>query len=201
MTGWWLTCRRARRLVALAVGDDLTAQERLALERHLAGCPDCRQYQAELERRLAPVRAFETAPADDESLWPAISERLELVRPPRRREWSEWTPLVAIAAACLLVAFVSLRYTGTQYEQPEPAGPLSVAPAVSRNTGSAEEEPAAERLEEQQPAAEVELEGMKLEAEEEQTPLFRWPRPDELNSTHRPHVPVVPVNEWRSQDY
>jgi hypothetical protein len=39
------SCRQFRRQLALGVGDDLSADEQLRTERHVAVCPDCRTFR------------------------------------------------------------------------------------------------------------------------------------------------------------
>jgi hypothetical protein len=39
-----LSCRRFRKLLALHAGSDLTADEQVSVERHMAACPSCRSH-------------------------------------------------------------------------------------------------------------------------------------------------------------
>jgi putative zinc finger protein len=54
---------------------DLAANDRAALEAHLAGCAACRATLAELERVVARAQALEDRPPANE-LWSGIAERI-----------------------------------------------------------------------------------------------------------------------------
>ncbi|MSR58320.1 MAG: zf-HC2 domain-containing protein [Planctomycetaceae bacterium] len=55
---WNLTCRKARRSLALRAGNDLDETSRVETERHLATCPHCR---AEWQRLRAGQQALDLA--------------------------------------------------------------------------------------------------------------------------------------------
>ena len=73
---------------------DLAANDRAALEAHLAGCAACRATLAELERVVARAQALEDRPPANE-LWSGIAERIGIstgpgvVRLADRRERAE----------------------------------------------------------------------------------------------------------------
>jgi anti-sigma factor RsiW len=69
------------------VGDDLRGPDRRRVERHLIGCPHCRQHQTALSQALETLRTVATAtaaqvPADAPSLWPALARQIRESRRP-----------------------------------------------------------------------------------------------------------------------
>ena len=180
--------------MALAAGEDLDQTTWLQVERHLAECPECREFQkqmtAAMDKLLSVPEPF--SEEDESSLWPAVAQRIEVLRAAGslRQRAVNWMPLVAVTAACLLVAVVSLRYTGVRYQQPT-ASPFQVEPTTSQY----KEEPAV--LSADQPADKSEELAEQKEnsgALLERGPLFRWPRPESLDYG-QPRIPLVPVKE------
>ncbi len=91
---------------------DLTADERTALERHLAACPACSTTLAELTRVVMRARAL-PAPQPRRDLWEGIAERIAAERaspsapvfPPAARPRRRWTfSWPELAAAALAIA-------------------------------------------------------------------------------------------------
>jgi anti-sigma factor RsiW len=78
-------CHWVRDRLPLLVGDDLRGADRRRVERHLIGCPQCRQHQAALGQSLEILRtAAATSPAqsDAPSLWPALARQIRESRRP-----------------------------------------------------------------------------------------------------------------------
>jgi hypothetical protein len=102
---WNLTCRKVRRSLALLSGNDLGEADQVALERHLAVCPDCRTVWQRLQtgqQALEQVRTGASGPRPLEaSVWPAVERFLEANRSPAHADWRGWLPTGALAAACL----------------------------------------------------------------------------------------------------
>jgi hypothetical protein len=85
-------CRWVRALLPLWVGDggpeqceasseegDLSAQDRDRVERHLVGCPSCREQQMALGRAFSALVAAKAEPPVDRaapSLWPLLEQRI-----------------------------------------------------------------------------------------------------------------------------
>jgi hypothetical protein len=85
-------CRWVRALLPLWVGDggpeqceasgeggDLSAQDRDSVERHLVGCPSCREEQIALGRAFSALVAAKAEPPVDRaapSLWPMLERRI-----------------------------------------------------------------------------------------------------------------------------
>lgn len=81
---WNDACRWARPRLALLAGDELTGDERRRAERHLIGCPVCRDRMEALRSSLGALRTLgETGPdIDAPSLWPALARRIQESRHP-----------------------------------------------------------------------------------------------------------------------
>ena len=134
-----MRCDRARRLLALGAGGDLTGQEARRVADHLAGCPECHVYSESLSSTVAWLRS-EGAPPVSESeftelrrrVWGRIGEKAV----PSRRGLTDWgrLGLACGAAAAILAAFLIIR-RATQ-ETAAVAGPAR-SPAVSTATAPA----------------------------------------------------------------
>ena len=121
------------------VDGELPADERVALERHLAECAACREIASELRqvRELAGMAADVQPPRD---LWPGIQQRIgdgaqDARVLPFRRRWAFTVPQLAAAAVLMMVvgagaATVAVRGLGAP--APAPAtGPVAIgAPAA-----------------------------------------------------------------------
>src|SRR4051794_28739469 len=74
-----LRCKWVRDRLPLLVGDELRGLDRRRAERHLIGCPACRQHHASLGEALGALRTVAataaTAP-DAPSLWPALARQI-----------------------------------------------------------------------------------------------------------------------------
>jgi anti-sigma factor RsiW len=138
-----MTCADFEERIALYVGGDLTADERLAVEDHLRACSACAELARELEEdrtRLAS-RPPETAEVDFAAM------RREIRRKIDRPRWI-WKWIAAAAAVLLAVGVASMlrrapvkqapiRLVAAQKEvaaviaAPQPKGPV-VRPRVRR---------------------------------------------------------------------
>ncbi len=132
-----MTCRKARRLMPLAAGNDLGPRRARDFRAHVDACPDCR---TELEAYRATLRALRTAakgegvPDWTEGEWQALMARATAsagnggvgaaaVRP---TPWPRWA---AASAAGVLVGLVVL---GMLFRGPVlgPEGRVAAAAAV-----------------------------------------------------------------------
>jgi len=71
-------------------GNDLNAEDRRLIERHLTECPGCRQHQADLEKAISvlSIAAADITPGlRTPSLWPRLEERIEHRREQSRSRW------------------------------------------------------------------------------------------------------------------
>ena len=68
--GWRraLVCRQAVALMSEYLDDELRARDRARLERHLAGCPHCSEYLAQLRITVDALGRAEPADLSDEAL-------------------------------------------------------------------------------------------------------------------------------------
>lgn len=82
-----MRCRRARKILPLLAGGDLSPNKASRLERHLSSCPACRAELGELRASLEAVKSearADTAPAWDESNWAGLTRRIAAEPAPRR---------------------------------------------------------------------------------------------------------------------
>ena len=109
LSGKNFSCTRHRPNLCLLASGVLPASERAALERHLAACPDCRTYFAEIQsvtaslEKLPAAQARATKPGWTESRCDSVclrSRHFEAWLPPKlandsgvRRHWKRWLPL------------------------------------------------------------------------------------------------------------
>ena len=103
-----MNCREARTEIALLVGNDLEdASARELLRQHVSGCPECRQYYRQMKQSFKVLEQADKSETYEtrESLWPAVSQRLQHRRPeaPSRRQW--W-PIATFLAACVVVVAI-----------------------------------------------------------------------------------------------
>src|SRR5207302_275831 len=106
-----------RTRLPLLAGGELVGLERRRVERHLIGCPGCRQRHQALREALGILReAASHAPArlDTPSLWPALARQIRESRRPSPTWTPAWPrawawPVLGIASG-LLVAVLLLRF-------------------------------------------------------------------------------------------
>jgi hypothetical protein len=103
-----MNCGRARTNVALWAGGDLDDQESGQLERHLAVCPQCRDYRTRIAGSLQALREPQGILADNlyDSVWPKVASRLAVKSQAdarRAERLNRWLPVAAAAAVCLAV--------------------------------------------------------------------------------------------------
>jgi anti-sigma factor RsiW len=78
-------CKWVRDRLPLLASDDLQGLDRRRVERHLIGCPPCREQQTALSQVLTTLRtAAATSPnrPDAPSLWPALARQIRESRRP-----------------------------------------------------------------------------------------------------------------------
>ena len=93
-------CRKARGIIAASIYDDVSAEERAFLERHLSACAACRA-EAESLRRVAEAISVPPAPFTGDLL-PAVRQRL--MEAPVRGAWAGWRVALPVAACVMLAA-------------------------------------------------------------------------------------------------
>jgi hypothetical protein len=108
-----MNCTRAKSEIALWAGGDLDDRQIAQLERHVAVCPDCREYRQRMSGSLQVLHnpgVSESSGLHD-SVWPGVESRLSVqsqIEARRAERLNRWLPAAAIAAACLaVIAFTS----------------------------------------------------------------------------------------------
>ncbi len=134
-----MTCRRARKLLPLLAGDDLSPRKARRLERHLSACAVCRAELEELRAALDSVRAearADDAPAWDESSWAALAGRIAR-EPAPRRSGPRLGPLpvpspfvIAGVTAAALIAVTVFVFRGTDLRSPHGSSVPALAAAA-----------------------------------------------------------------------
>ena len=106
-----------RGLIAASVYGDLTHDEQLTLDGHLASCPACRNEAAALVRMASaiPVKAAEL----DRDLVSAVRRRLHDPEPGRavRITWRFAAPLGVAAALLVIISYVAMTHFRPQSDQ------------------------------------------------------------------------------------
>jgi predicted anti-sigma-YlaC factor YlaD len=119
-----MTCRKIRKLLPLAAGDDLRPRQARAIRAHLAACPSCRK---EVEALSAALGEFRTAAKEErvpdwtEGEWKALmvrataggrEEREARESDGRRALWPRW------AAASVLGLLLGLAVLSVLFRTP-----------------------------------------------------------------------------------
>ncbi len=131
-------CRWVRHRLPLLAGGELGVEERRRVERHLIGCPGCRDRRASSASALDALRAFAgEAPAPDASpsLWPSLALQIRQSRHAAPRPaWWELPPArpwpafgMALGLGAVIVAALALP-SARRAESPAPAVSVDVAP-------------------------------------------------------------------------
>jgi anti-sigma factor RsiW len=148
-----MPCEEYQELITALIDGELTADERLAVERHLQVCPACRAAHRReghlIQQTRAAARRLKAPPA----LRRAIEERLaarplESVRAnetrARRLRTTAWRP-AALAAAAVLVIVAALAYIRSPAPNISAAALEVHASAVEGKTFGRSDDPAAMR--------------------------------------------------------
>ena len=190
-----MPCKRAKTQIALLVGQDLEETAQYEVERHLAECPDCRGYRVELGRTFEVFERMGTVvSADPEpSLWPDVAQRISRIQKTRPSvQRTNWTPLVAIAAACLFVAFLASYEPSNDYNDVlRPVRVVPTAPAYSQPFYEAPAPRSQDPFMVAEPSEFLLLRGGNGSAD--------FGRNSEQKK--RRHVPIVPVNQWNANGF
>jgi anti-sigma factor RsiW len=110
-----LRCKWVHDNLPLLAGGELVGPDRRKVERHLIGCPECRQHQAALADAVSVLHAVAAHPPvrpDAPSLWPALARQMRESRRPApvpvlAFAWprgGRWSPVVGLGALGLLAA-------------------------------------------------------------------------------------------------
>lgn len=106
------SCERFELLISLDLDGEATSEERAELERHLASCPDCRAYRADIRRiHQTFIREDAAAPEGfsqrlmdrvrETEQDPVREEKKKTVQFPGWRRWGALAACCALAALCM----------------------------------------------------------------------------------------------------
>lgn len=101
-----MRCRKAHKLISLAVDGELDARRGARLERHLQGCEECRSMFADLRELVAAAPALR-GPEPSDAVWRKIRAGLTVPerRPATGRLWS--APALRYAGVAALAVVVT----------------------------------------------------------------------------------------------
>ena len=130
---WDDACGWARRRLSLLAGGELAGADRRKVERHLLGCPGCRDRLESLKQSLFALGTLSSGaiPSPDApSLWPALARQIREERRPTVPFWSRPAPWIgaAMAASGLVVAGLTASRAG---HPARPSPSLATNPAPS----------------------------------------------------------------------
>ena len=108
--------------------DELAADERASVARHLASCPQCANVAADLENVVTRARASTPHPPQHD-LWAGIEARISRVAQPRRVSFT--LPQLAAAAALLVAVSGGLAWQAAQRSAGTTIAKLPAATAPS----------------------------------------------------------------------
>lgn len=117
-----MDCDRYTELISAALDGELTAEERRALDGHLAACPECARLLRALSDNAKAMRELDCeVPAD-------LKERIMANLPARQSgkqgrviRWKRWIPVAAAACLALIVTLVPGHDTMTENGAEAPA--------------------------------------------------------------------------------
>ena len=105
-----MSCQEIRPNLNDFVDEELSQQESLRVEQHLAVCDACRQELTELRSLLAAASQLGSEVAPGRDLWPTVESRLESGRS-TARQW--WLQLAAAGIALVILSVpLSVWWTG-----------------------------------------------------------------------------------------
>ena len=143
-----MDCDKYLELMSAALDGELTAEERRALDSHLAVCPECAALYQTLCGQSAALRELDCeVPADLKqrimSNLPAQEQPVKNIKPVRWTpktgrviHWKRWAPVAAAACLALVVALVPKDGMGMMKNTADAPG--MAAPAASSAPGSQE---------------------------------------------------------------
>jgi hypothetical protein len=138
---WNNQCRKTQRLLALATGNDLLESETAGMQRHLAGCPRCRDVQDGLQQSQRALEGLRLATVAEGpgawSVWPGVARQIRsLLGISAAPGWHQWLPTGTLAAACVAMIAILLA-TGVPSDGKLSAGSVPVSSrhiqSISRN--------------------------------------------------------------------
>ncbi len=138
-------CKWVRDRLPLLAGDELVGFDRRKVERHLIGCPKCRQHRIALADALDILHAASAhspSQPDAPSLWPALARQISESRRPAPApalsaawpRWGGWSPVLGLSGLGLLAA-IGMAVVLVRPTPPAPADSIAqfrptAAPAI-----------------------------------------------------------------------
>ena len=136
-----MTCRKVRKLIPLAAGEDLRPRAAAAVRAHIDACPGCREELESFRSALAGIKAAsKTERVADwrEDEWDAMMARIAGGRRGRARHRPPTYARPRWAAASALGAVIGLAVLSMLFRDPSPQpqagqgeGALALAPEAS----------------------------------------------------------------------
>ncbi|MDA1014382.1 MAG: zf-HC2 domain-containing protein [Planctomycetota bacterium] len=157
-----MKCKQARAFASLMVGNDLESDSRAQLQRHLAICPDCRDFTHQMSASMSVLQeaGHESALLTQSqmvgraSLWPRVAEAVtqKSLGNLRNRWFNGSVATLAIAATVLAMVSIfqtlndrvvitprpnSAHFTDANYAPPTPPDPrMTKSPSLERDSGT-----------------------------------------------------------------
>ncbi|MDB5352524.1 MAG: hypothetical protein JWN86_3771 [Planctomycetota bacterium] len=135
---WDDTCRWARPRLPLLAGGELTGSDRRKAERHLIGCPECRDRLASFHVSLAAMQGLSEEPlalVNTASLWPALARQIREQRRSAPASWSRPGFWVAVSlAASVFLAVGAAASWSVSHLQLHPSARTAALPVPRSST-------------------------------------------------------------------
>jgi Putative zinc-finger len=129
-----MICRRAARLLCFDVGGDLDPRRRSAVAEHVAICPACRGFRAELSATLETARSLAVPALEHgrEELRRRVWREIQKDRDRANTRNAERFRLVIAAAGCSAAILLFLRFLASRPPAEfRPVVPHAVSPAIA----------------------------------------------------------------------
>ncbi len=127
-------CRWVRHRLPLLAGGELGVEERRRVERHLIGCPGCRDRRDASSNALDALRSLageSPVPADSPSVWPSLARQIRQSRHASARPaWWELPPARPWPAFGLALGLGVVVVAGLAKPSPRPTEATPPAVAV-----------------------------------------------------------------------
>ena len=128
-----MTCEQYIELMSAALDGECTADERKALDSHLAVCPECAELFGILSANANAMRELDCdMPADLKSrILSSLPAQEQPVKQGKVIHWKRWAPVAAAACLVLVISLVPGMFRAGSSENSAPAAPVpSSAPAM-----------------------------------------------------------------------
>lgn len=137
-----MNCKQARAQSSLMAGNDLDNSAVTELQRHLAVCPDCRDFSGRMTASMSVLQevccefTYTESSESDRSLWPRIADAVSARQPHQsRNRWFNGS-VATLAIAATFLAALSIVETLNPPEVPDAASPSNFQGAAFQHDGS-----------------------------------------------------------------